>query len=219
MNKLLLGGAAAAAIFAIAPALAQTTAAPAPAPAPETQTQIQVMHMPTKTETRDDVVTHVRDMFAKLDTNKDGFITREEADAAHKLMAGDLHKEFAERGTMPDRNARFDQLDTNKDGQISRQEYVSAQPQVFERRVMISQDGKPGDFKGGKRMRGMGMRMHGRMFESADANKDGKVSLQEMQTAALQHFDSADTNHDGKLTPEERMQMHQRMRAEHQRPA
>ena len=218
MNKLLLGGAAAAAIFAIAPAFAQTAApAPAPVPAPGTGTQIQMMHMPMKTETRDEVVTHVRDMFAKLDTNKDGFITREEADAAHKLMADDMRKRFADR--MPDRNARFDQLDTNKDGQISRQEYVSAQPQVFERRVMISQDGKPGDFKGGKRMRGMGMRMHGRMFESADANKDGKVSLQEMQTAALQHFDSADTNHDGKLTPEERMQMHQRMRAERQRPA
>ena len=217
MNKLLLGGAAAAAIFAIAPALAQTTAAPAPAPAPETQTQIQVMHMPTKTETRDDVVTHVRDMFAKLDTNKDGFITREEADDAHKLMAGDMHKRFADR--MPDRNARFDQLDTNKDGQISRQEYMSAQPQIMERHIMVMHDGKDGDSKGAKHMRGMGMGMHGRMFETADANKDGKVSLQEMQTMALQHFDSADSNHDGKLTPEERMQMHQRMRAEHQRPA
>jgi len=57
------------------------------------------------------------------------------------------------------------------------------------------------------------------MFESADANHDGKVSLQEMTDAALHHFDEADANHDGTLTPEERMQMHQHMKAEHAKPA
>ena len=51
------------------------------------------------------------------------------------------------------------------------------------------------------------------MFEMADANKDGRVSLQEAQAAALQHFDMADTNRDGQITREERKQMHQRMRA------
>jgi Ca2+-binding EF-hand superfamily protein len=69
------------------------------------------------------------------------------------------------------------------------------------------------------RSHGMGMRMHGRMFESADANHDGKVSLAEMTNAAVHHFDEADANHDGTLTPEERMQMHQRMKAEHAKPA
>jgi hypothetical protein len=56
----------------------------------------------------------------------------------------------------------------------------------------------------------------GHMFEMADANKDGRVTLQEAQAAALQHFDKADTNRDGRITPEERMQMHQKMRAGHQ---
>jgi len=51
------------------------------------------------------------------------------------------------------------------------------------------------------------------MFEMADANKDGRVSLQEAQSAALQHFDMVDANRDGQITREERMQMHQRMRA------
>ena len=46
----------------------------------------------------------------------------------------------------------------------------------------------------------------------ADANHDGRVSLQEATNAALQHFDRADLNHDGKLTPEERQQAHQLMR-------
>jgi hypothetical protein len=31
----------------------------------------------------------------------------------------------------------------------------------------------------------------------------------------LRHFDMADANHDGQITPDERKQMHQRMRAEH----
>jgi len=42
------------------------------------------------------------------------------------------------------------------------------------------------------------------------------VSLQEAQAAALQHFDTVDSNRDGRITPEERMQMHQKVRAERQ---
>jgi aryl-alcohol dehydrogenase-like predicted oxidoreductase len=69
----------------------------------------------------------------------------------------------------------------------------------------------------GMRM-GMGMGgLRGRMFEMADANRDGRVTLQEATNAALRHFDTADVNRDGRLTPEERMQMHQRMRAERRR--
>jgi len=53
----------------------------------------------------------------------------------------------------------------------------------------------------------------------ADLNKDGRVSLQEATTAALQHFDQADANRDGQITPEERRAMHQRMMQEHGRDA
>jgi len=55
------------------------------------------------------------------------------------------------------------------------------------------------------------------MFERADANHDGRVSLQEMTAAALQHFDAADANHDGKLTPDERMRMHKERGVQAQR--
>ena len=62
-------------------------------------------------------------------------------------------------------------------------------------------------------MHGMGgMGFGGHLFEMADANKDGRVSLAEAQAAALEHFDRADLNHDGKLTPEERQQARQLMR-------
>lgn len=239
MKKLLLGGASAAAILVIAPAIAQPAPPPpgvsqgtAPAAGPQVH-QFRMERMSKGPETRDQMVGHVRDMFGKLDTNHDGFVTREEADAAHLAMAGDMRGHFAKRlaeRDMPkvDRGAMFDKIDTNHDGMISRDEYVSAKPQVNERRVIVMRDGDgPVEVGGGPgsphvkimRMHDMGMRMHGRMFESADANRDGKVSLQEMTNAALHHFDEADANHDGTLTPEERKQMHQRTRAERAKPA
>ena len=240
MMKLLLGGAAAAVLVAIVPAVAQPAPPPPPgvalgtapiAPVPAVpRIQTQVFRMPMKAETRDDVIAHVREMFLKLDTNKDGFVTREEADAMHQAMAGEMSEKFARHsagGGMPhpDRGAMFDKLDKNKDGSISRQEFMSAKPDIHEQRVFVMRDGEgPVDIEGGpgkphvKIMR-MGMGMHGRMFESADANHDGKVSLQEMTNAALQHFDMADANHDGKLTPDERMQMHQHWKEKGKQPA
>jgi Ca2+-binding EF-hand superfamily protein len=225
MNKLLLGGAAAAAIFAIAPAVAQPVPPVPPAAPVAPQVRMQMQRMPMREQTRDQVVQHVRKMFARLDTNRDGFITRDEADAAKQKMGGDMRARFAQRlaehgpGT-PDRGAAFDRLDLNKDGVITRDEFVSAQPQVQERRMIVMRDGMSGEpgQPGMMGMHGMGMRggMHGKMFETADANHDGRVTLQEMTNAALQHFDMADANHDGRITPEERMQRHQRMKVQRQ---
>jgi hypothetical protein len=66
----------------------------------------------------------------------------------------------------------------------------------------------------GMHMHGMGMGFGGRLFEMADGNRDGRVSLAEAQAAALAHFDKADVNHDGRITPDERQQMHETMRIE-----
>jgi Ca2+-binding EF-hand superfamily protein len=175
--------------------------------------------MTNREMTRDEVVKHVRELFTKLDGNRDGYVTREEAGSFHDkvmggmhagMMHGDMEKRLAVRGIhVGDRGAMFDRLDTNKDGNISRQEFTTAQPQMRQERVIVMRDGtRPG----GAGAPGKGMRMHrmggmgfgGRMFEMADTNKDGRVSLAEAQTAALSHFDSADTNHDGKITPDER---------------
>jgi hypothetical protein len=216
MKTTLLGGAAAAAILAVTPALAQP-APPPPAPAP----QVQMMRHPMKTQTRSAVVQHVRQLFARLDTNRDNYLTREESNAGHKQMAGDKRERFAkrlaDRGARrgADRGAAFDRLDTNKDGVITRDEFANAQPQVFHRREFVMRDGEsagapraPGERREFRihRMGGMGG-LHGRMFETADANRDGRVSLQEATDAAVRHFDTADANHDGQLTPDERRQV------------
>jgi Ca2+-binding EF-hand superfamily protein len=222
MRNLLLGGAAAIACFAIVPAIAQPTP-PAPPAAPQVQT-MRMQHMPMRARTRDEVVSHARDMFAKLDTNRDGYVTKAEAEAAHQAMAGKIHEKFAKRlaeHDMPkiDRGAMFDKLDANKDGAISRAEFVSAKPQFHERRVIVMRDGDGPGEPHGKMMRMHGMGGHGKMFETADADRDGRVSLQEMTNAALQHFDAADANRDGTLTPEERMQMRQQHKARRAQPA
>lgn len=89
----------------------------------------------------------------------------------------------------------FDKLDSNKDSKLSADELKAG------RDAMRSQ-GRQG--KDGKRGRGL--------FESADANKDGVVTRQELETAlaqkdpkqrALQAFDAADSNKDGQLSQQE----------------
>jgi hypothetical protein len=220
MNKYLLGGAAAVAVVAIAPAIAQT-AQPAPAPV------IQRIHVAPKAHTRAEVGTHVRTMFEKLDANRDGYVTKAEAEAAKANRADRIAKRMERRGAagspgqrLANRGEMFDRLDTNRDGSISRAEFEAA-PARHERRVVVRTDRNAdgiadGPRAGGMRaMRmGMGMGLGGRMFDMADGNRDGRVTLQEATAAAYRHFDTADANRDGQITREERMQMHQRMRAE-----
>ena len=226
MKTLLLGGAAAVTLAAVGPAAAQPTPPPAPSPAPAPQ--IQMMRMPMKVQTRDEAVQRVRDHFARLDTNRDGVLTREEANAARAKIAGErrekIAKRLAERGA--NRGAAFDRIDTNRDGSISREEFSAAR-QVRRERVIVMRDGETVAGSGMQgapgarvfrmhRMGGLG-RLHGRMFDRADANRDGRVTLQEATDAALRRFDTADANRDGRLTPEERMQVRERIRIQRQR--
>lgn len=173
-----------------------------------------------KVQTRAEVVARVRESFAKLDADRDGFVTKAEADSARESMRGQTRQRFAQQLGQPGAAAprpagggaaAFDQLDTNKDGVVSRDEF-SAGRKLRGKRPMAGEDqgGERGMRMSGGRMAGL----FGRMFEMSDANKDGKVSLQEAEAAALSRFDTADANKDGQLTPQERMQMQQRMRAQ-----
>lgn len=201
MKKLLIGGA----MVALAvPALSQV----APASAPQAPRSERV-------QTRAEVQAKVAEHFAKVDANHDGVITKAEADAAMQAF----HAKFADR--MKDRrddrsDSAFERLDTNRDGSVSRAEWDSGAAQREQR---IASRDKNGDGRPDRRFKHAGMRdmggFGGRMFDMADANKDGRVTLQEAQAAALQHFDMADSNRDGQITPDERRQMHERMRSEH----
>ena len=145
--------------------------------------------------TRAEVEQKVKAQFAEVDANKDGVITREEADAFRDAKQKEM------------RNKMFDRLDANKDGQISREEFDS-----FHRGGAMAgghdmHEGMESGMGHGRMEHGMGrggMMMHGDMFAKADANGDGKVTLSEATSKALEMFDQADTNHDGVVTPEER---------------
>lgn len=203
MNRILFG---AAAIVIAVPAMAQVLAPAAPiAPiAPR-------MEM---THTRDQVVAKVRDHFAKMDVNRDGFIGGDELTVNRKHPGGAWQGESGRTAMMRERpmhdpNAAFDRLDANHDGAISRGEFAKGRQMRIERKmVMNGAPGAAGDH------RGMRMKMHrmggGRMMKMADLNRDGRVSLQEATTSALQHFDQVDTNRDGRITPDERRSMRQR---------
>lgn len=207
MKEFLIG---AAGIVLAGAALAQAPVAPTPPAAPP-----HVAPMADRVHTRAEVIAKVQEHFARLDANKDGFLTKAEAEAGRKVIKERMVEKMGEghgdRMVMRDPNAAFDRLDANKDGAISRDEFAKGREVRIERRIV-----KDGAGMGkGMRMGGMGGMMGGRMFDMADANKDGRVTLQEATDAAARHFDMADANRDGRVTPEERRQMHRQMMEKH----
>ena len=154
MNKLLMGSAAVVLTAAMTPALDQV--APPPGVAQGTSNispmaprapmapmarpgHPHVMIMSNKTMTRADVSSHVGKLFARLDANRDGYLTRDEIKAGHQKMMAmgpDIERRLAEHGVkIGDRSAIFDKLDSNRDGNISRQEFMAGRSEVREQRV------------------------------------------------------------------------------------
>ena len=196
-----------------------------------------------QTESRADVQAQIGKMFARFDSNKDGFVTKAEVDAKDARRSAKIKERAEKRAQGFDSAKIFDKLDANHDGKVTkaeaegaRESYVaskSGEPAhahavamggLFDR-ADTNKDGviSRAEFDAAAQLRRAHMdqaAMHrggfaGRLFERADINKDSRVSLAEAQQVALQHFDRADLNHDGKLTPEERRQARQQLRAQH----
>lgn len=204
MTTYLIAGAAS---LVALPALAQV--------APLQDPQAHRAPMAAKVHTRAEVQAKVAEHFARMDANRDGFVTKAEAEAGRKAMRGMMKKKMAERIKLRTSNPgeAFDRLDTDRNGVLSRDEFARGAELRQERRVVRLHSGGGSGFHG---MAGM-HRMGGQMFEMADANRDGRLTLAETTAAALRRFDMADVNRDGRLTPDERMQIRQKMRAERQR--
>ncbi|WP_336974369.1 calcium-binding protein [Sphingobium aromaticiconvertens] len=139
--------------------------------------------------------------FARMDSNGDGKVTKEER-AAQRTARLD---------------ARFTSLDADKNGQISKAEFTAGHDRP---------DGKDGDQArrgdrrggpdGGRHMRGpgggrMGM-MGGGMGGRADADKDGTLTREEFMAGPLAMFDKADANKDGTVTAAEQQAVRATMR-------
>jgi Ca2+-binding EF-hand superfamily protein len=208
---------ASAALLAGTAAMAQTApVAPAAPPPP------MAHPMADATMTRDEVVAMVRDHFGRMDADKNGSITTDEVMKGHDKMAGHIRDMRIEHGDgdkygephvmrleRRDPKEAFERLDSNKDGAISFDEFSKGREERIEQRIEIREGrkdaGKDGQWRGKHAMRmHHGGMMGGRMIVMADSDHDGKITLAEAQTMALQHFDQMDANHDGKVTPDER---------------
>nr|WP_294848823.1 EF-hand domain-containing protein [uncultured Sphingomonas sp.] len=158
--------------------------------------------------TRAEMTAKVRDHFTKMDTNKDGAVSKDEIGA----MGGPGHRMDKGPG---DANVAFDRIDVNKDGSISRDEFAQGRQIRIEKRVMMRDGAKMGHDEhgsmGGRRGGG-----HMRMMAMADSNNDGRITLPEAEAMAMKHFDQMDSNKDGKVTREERKAAREQMMKMHQ---
>ncbi|MDB5687205.1 MAG: hypothetical protein JWR77_1794 [Rhizorhabdus sp.] len=201
-KSLILGGAALTATLAFA-AFAQT-----PPDGPR---------MP---QTRAELQTQIADHFNAADTNKDGFVTKAEFDAGREAMRAKFEAKREEH-----RAEMFATLDKDRNGSLSKDEFTAPRtPGEHDMPPPPPGAGRDSDRDGphhGRHMRGhrggMGMPMGGKWFDTADANKDGKLTLAEASARPLAMFDSADTNKDGKISPEEHKAAFEAMRAKWKR--
>lgn len=180
----------------IAGALIATTGVALAQPAPGARGQAEV--------TRDQAVQRAEQRFARLDANRDGRLTVEEArQNLQTRMARRAERRTARRAGRGGERAgqAFERFDANRDGQISREEFQQRRAQRAER---VGQRGVRG-------MRGQrgGPRLAQRMF-----GDDGVITLDEFRSRAIQRFDRLDANRDGRVTVAERREMRQRLREE-----
>ncbi len=144
--------------------------------------------------------------FDMVDTNRDGKLVKDEMQAAGKAMHGmrkqaaearfkaadtdadgALSKAEAETGMLTKVARHFDRVDANKDSRVSLEEFQA---------MRTSRHGH-----------GRHHAKAEHMFKLADQDRDGSVTRQEAETAARLHvaqkFERQDANKDGKLTLEE----------------
>lgn len=173
-------------------------------------------------------------IFAKVDTNKDGKITKEEIvayrtaqfKAADKNNDGFLEGEeirvfitnrrFAMRDADGDgkisakefgerRADRFKELDQNKDGTLTPEELQAARDTRMRRMRKAGERAKQGQRRG---MRRHHRRGRGMAIMRLDLNRDGRISVAEYNLQGDRMFLSFDLNSDGSIT---KIEMRQRM--------
>lgn len=189
MKKILFAGAALAATLAGGLAIAQ------PLPGPRGGPDANQDGIITEAEVR----ANVGQRFAKMDANSDG-----------KIDKADREARTAER---------FKKLDTDGSGEVSLAEMKAGQDARHEQRTQrmaARRDAGPGEQIGGMRRgkRGHGGGGHGMRggMMRMDANKDGAITLAEMEAGALERFKRQDSNNDGQVTKAERDAAHEAMK-------
>jgi Ca2+-binding EF-hand superfamily protein len=138
-----------------------------------------------------------KNLFTALDTDKDGKLTKEELLAGVKTFFQECDKE--KKGTLTEAQIADDlgRLLPRPPGMPEGPPPGGPPPGDV---LIGGQDGPP---PGGFRIMGPGNLFARGIVQRADANKDGKVTLEELTTAAEALFKEADKDKDGKLDEQE----------------
>lgn len=111
---------------------------------------------------------------------------------------------------------RFQAADADRSGGLSLEEFSQLRMGMMQRRPEgppAGRDGRGPDPRMGERME----QMRGAMFRALDANRDGQVTLVEIQPFAEARFRALDANGDGAVTRDELPRMHGRHHRGHHR--
>lgn len=120
--------------------------------------------------------------FGEIDTNKDGYASRAEIEAAEtKAIA------IRKARVLKQREEAFRKMDKDNNGSVSLQEFNAAIVDAPERKA----DATP-------------------RINRLDTNKDGRISMVENRAPASAQFDRLDTNKDGILSVEEQAKARRR---------
>jgi Ca2+-binding EF-hand superfamily protein len=148
--------------------------------------------------------TRLADHFAKLDTNKDGQLSKAELKAGRKG-----HKDH-KRGAMAQ---RLKKLDKNGDGAWTKAEVAGTPLEKAFARIDADKNGKitRAELKAAHpHAKGRGGGKTGEKLRSLDKNGDGAWTKAELAGSPLaKHFDKIDGNKDGKITKAELASMHE----------
>jgi len=149
----------------------------------------------------------VESLFARVDANRDGFVTEAEANAARAFVRAQRQERRGDQ-----REAAFARLDANGDGSISREEFTARRTRAEgadrgdRREARAERRSDRREARAERRGHRVGARFGARAFERMDANNDNRVSLAEARAFSLQRFDRVDANRDGRIDREERSQ-------------
>ncbi len=153
--------------------------------------------------TRAEVSQKSTERFQKMDVNGDG---------ALDLADRELRREQRTAKVDTDGNGATSDAE-RKAMREARQERRGERPEARGAQTERRGEGKRAN-RGERGMRGGKGRMGGGMMMHADANGDGRVTLQEFQAQALERFDRADADKNGTVTAEERKAARDAHRAE-----